>query len=178
MQAKITGLTQSRLKELLSYDKDTGLFKRLTGQFKGRTAGWIAKDGYRYLHVDGQNYLAHRLAWLYETGEFPIGVLDHIDRNKRNEAFSNLRDCSNSDNTVNSTKLRDNKSTSYKGVRNLRNGSVNKFAAQIGKDGKSLHLGVFPTPEAAAIAYNNKAKELFGEFVVLNKIETGVQADV
>lgn len=75
-------LTQSRLKELLHYDPETGVFTRRTtrgGCASGTIAGTPHVAGYRSLYVDRAHYLAHRLSFLYMTGAFPKGDVDHIN---------------------------------------------------------------------------------------------------
>jgi hypothetical protein len=85
---------------------------------------------------------------------------DHKDGDKLNNRRSNLRVCTTAQNTYNSRKKG---RGLYKGVHKTRNGT---YYAKI----KKRHLGTFSTPERAALAYNRKAKELFGEFAWLNKI--------
>ena len=88
-------LTQLRLKELLDYDPETGVFtwiKPRTGVPLGAEAGSMTHDGYRRIVVDQQEYRAHRLAWLYVYGEMPSGVIDHINRVRDDNRISNLRD--------------------------------------------------------------------------------------
>ena len=89
-------LTQSRLKKVLYYDANTGDFIRLVSTNNSVKVGDIAgsKDvscGYIKIAVDGKRYLAHRLAWLYEYGEFPDTGLDHINRIRYDNRISNLR---------------------------------------------------------------------------------------
>ena len=92
-----TGLTQAYLKERLHYDPDTGVWTRLTGPKKGCAAGHVLSDGYvvvRLLLPGGapRNVLSHRLAFLYMMGKWPSHVVDHVDRDKSNCAWINLRD--------------------------------------------------------------------------------------
>ena len=90
--------------------------------------------------------------------------IDHIDGNGLNNQRSNLRSCNHSLNAMNSKK-RPNTTSVYKGVSKLSGG---KWKAQIELNQKSLYLGSFITEEEAALAYNQKAKELFGEYARLN----------
>lgn len=89
--------------------------------------------------------------------------VDHINKNKLDNRKENLRICSRSENNSNRNVFCNNKS-GYKGV-DLWYG---KYRAQIKKDGKKTHLGLFSAAEDAARAYDKKAKELFGKFASLN----------
>lgn len=93
--------------------------------------------------------------------------IDHVNQNGLDNRRTNLRHATKSQNRANVSLRKDNKS-GYKGVSLLK--SYGKWRAYIQKDKKLLHLGFFDTPQEAAIAYNKKAKELFGEFAWLNQI--------
>lgn len=97
----------------------------------------------------------------------PKGMLtDHIDRDRLNNCKSNLRICLFSGNSAN-TGLTKNNTTGYKGIA-FMGGKVNKWKARIKFNCKLYHIGCFKTKEEAAMAYDKKAKELFGEFACLN----------
>ena len=153
-------LTQERLKELLHYDPETGIFTRLENSSrshknKGCAAGYL-QNGYHKINIFGKLYRAHRLAWLYINGSNPIGEIDHIDGNRINNSFSNLRDVSHSVNMQNQRHARSNNSMSVLGIRK----SGDKFAARIGFNGKRFHLGIFETKEAAHLAYLNAKRTM------------------
>lgn len=88
-------LTAERVRELLNYDPETGVFTRRT---RGRgiplhgRAGSNAGAGYLHMRVEGCTYMLHRLAWLHYYGEWPKHNIDHIDRDRSNNAIQNLRD--------------------------------------------------------------------------------------
>ena len=91
-------LTQERLKELYTFDQDTGHFRYLSKSRTrrrgvGAVAGSLSKQmGYVLVGVDGPQYLAHRLAWLYMTGAWPDAEVDHIDGDHTNNDSGNLQE--------------------------------------------------------------------------------------
>lgn len=99
--------------------------------------------------------------------------VDHINGNPLDNRKENLRVCTACQNLANQ-KLRKDSTTGYKGVCASKV-KINPWRAYVNKkiDGKSKqhHLGFFKTKEEAALAYNEKAKELFGEFARLNIIK-------
>lgn len=156
-------LSQSRLKELVHYNPDTGVFTRLVTTAANAMAGNIAGNfdslGYVQICVDGARYRGHRLAWLYMTGEWPKHVIDHIDLNTGNNCWNNLREATRSQNQQNHPMHKNNK-VGFKGVTRFQKG----YRATIKVRGKQKHLGCFSTPEEAYSAYAKAANELFGEF--------------
>lgn len=154
-------LTQARLKELLHYDPETGVFTRLKGG-GGRRAGsqaGVISHGYISISVDNKNYTAGKLAFLYMTGRFPSALVDHKDLNRQNNTWNNLREATKSQNGANRGRPKNN-TTGFKGVYRRRG----KFAAGIKCGDKTVKIGVFATPEEAHAAYCEKARELHGEF--------------
>jgi hypothetical protein len=111
-------ITQKRLKELLKYDPETGIFewKVSRGRMSAYTeAGATNVWGYRKIKIFGQLHSAHRLAWVYVYGVMPTGEIDHIDKNKINNRIANLRDVSKSENMMNQ-KLHSNNTTGHRGI--------------------------------------------------------------
>jgi len=161
-------LTHERLQAILNYDPATGIFTWRTsphGRFPvGTRAGGLQFKGYRSIKINARLYRCNRLAWLYMTGEWPTHQIDHIDGNKDNDAFNNLREATNAQNQWNTRVQRNNK-TGIKGVR--WNARLGKYTADIRLNGKSKHIGVFSTIEEARVAYNKVAAEHHGEFVRL-----------
>ncbi len=157
-------LTQARLKELLHYDPDTGVFTWLvsrSGRYAGANAGSAdPKDGYVMVKIAGRDYRAHRLAWLYVTGAWPEKNVDHKDAVKINNAWSNLREATDAENTQNRIAPRADNACGFLGVHKA---SKKKWRAQISVAGKTMQLGRFNSPEEAHAAYVN-AKRTYHPF--------------
>jgi hypothetical protein len=147
-------LTLARVRELLKYDPETGVFTwrvRVSNRRAGSAAGTLRPDGYLNISIDGQTSLAHRLAWFYMTGKWPQEIVDHRDRNKANNAFENLRDTSYQFNNQNSTTSRAHSKSGLMGVSEKENG---KFFARIKlANRKVFYIGTFDTADEAAKAY-------------------------
>lgn len=148
-------LTQERLKEVLNYDPDTGVFiwrVRLNnnGPAIGESAGSVTARGYRLIAVDGRQYRAHRLAWLYAFGTGLEQTFDHRDGDTLNNAITNLRPCSQSENLQN-TKLPKSNKSGLMGVCLCR--QTGKWMAQIHVDYMRIWLGRHSTKEEAHQAY-------------------------
>ncbi len=158
-------LTAEEAGDLLDYNPETGEFRwKVT---KGSTAkagqltGSLHAKGYLTIRVNYRLYLAHRLAWLIVTGEWPKRQIDHRDTNKANNRFLNLREASNGQNQANIPTKRNNTS-GRKGV----SWSVekNKWEAHTRADGKKKFLGYFDDLEDASLAYKNAHIENYGQF--------------
>lgn len=154
-------LTQSRLKELLEYNPSTGIF---TWTFapcvkkKGQVAGNDQERGYIRISVDNQKYRAHRLAFLYMTGEFPLEHVDHINHNKGDNRWANLREVSNSENMQNVLSARSEGSSGHLGV--SFNKEKQKFVAVITLNGIKHNLGYFKSADIAGEAYMEAKRKL------------------
>jgi hypothetical protein len=158
-------LTPARLREALNYNPDTGIFTwkiSKKGVIRKENAGCLDKQSnYLSITIDGLKNRCHRLAWLYIYSEFPVGMIDHIDRNRTNNRILNLRIVNFSKNSMN-TSIRSDNTSGYRGVSwcNL----TKKWAAYIWKDKKKIHIGLFDNIEDAAAAHKRASLELFGEY--------------
>ena len=147
-------LTIERLRALLCYDLETGLFKNLVHRNRCAMAGGIAgntdKNGYVMIKIDRKAYLAHRLAWFYVHGHWPAQQIDHINGRRYDNRMANLRDVSPAANQQNVRRAQRNNKVGLLGVaRNGRN-----FSACIEASGRRHYLGTFPRPEQAKAAYD------------------------
>jgi len=143
-------ITQKRLKELIIYCSDTGLFTK-----NGKVVGTLDNRRIR-IGVDGAIYRAHRLAWLYIYGVWPSGDIDHIDGNPQNNSINNLRDVSRSVNMQNQRKARSDNKIGFLGVSKRGN----KFSAAIRTPSGNQWLGTFSSPEIAHSVYVNAKRKL------------------
>jgi len=98
-------LTFNEVDELLRYDPETGVLrwkKRTSNRVRvGDVAGSKHPEGYVSIKVNGIQYLAHRIVWLLKTKTWPTGQIDHIDHERSNNRFENLRDTNNRGNARN-----------------------------------------------------------------------------
>jgi hypothetical protein len=141
------------LKEYLQYAPETGEFKWLKARAKrnkvGEVAGYCNGRGRWEIGIDGESYLAHRLAWYFVYGEWPDKQIDNIDGDIVNNAISNLRLATNSENKQNIKKAQKNNKSGFLGVFYSRG----RYVAQIALDGVQKYLGSFDTPEEAHKKY-------------------------
>lgn len=87
-------ITAKRLREIARYDSETGdlISTVIRGNVnRGDRIGSLNGKGYLACKIDNRGYLVHRLAWLYETGAWPAGDLDHKNRRRTDNRFANLR---------------------------------------------------------------------------------------
>jgi hypothetical protein len=156
-------LTAADLREMVHYDPETGAitwFKSGSGRRVGGAAGYIYAAGYVRTMIRGRWYKGHRLAWLWMTGEWPEFEIDHINLDKADNRWLNLREATHWANGLNRL-TQSNNTSGYKGV-DLVKGAWRSRAKFRGKE---IHLGLFDTREDAAMAHATAAYALFGEFV-------------
>ena len=160
----MSDLTQARLKELLSYDPDTGNFIwiKKTSVYSsiliGSVAGSVNDRGYKYIKIDGKDYRAHRLAWLYVYGEFPDDIIDHMNRDRADNRISNLRIVTQSVNSKNG-KIRKNNTSGITGVYWYK--PTQKWLALASINKKLTRLGLFDTIEEAIAARKAAEKKFY-----------------
>jgi hypothetical protein len=157
-------LTHSELKSKLIYNPETGNFtwiKKRPRDAGKEYAGTITFYGYIQIKVNGALYKAHRLAWFYMTGKWPQNQIDHVDCNRSNNIFLNLREATYQENGRNVIK-RNNNTSGVKGVhwdkRRL------KWCSRIFIGSKFIHLGYFDNLQDAEVVRVSAAKAAYGEF--------------
>lgn len=151
-------LTQEKLKELFSYNPETGFFTRLVtinylavaGQTTENKATY--KNGYLTICISGKSYLVHRLAFLYMIGEWPKKEVDHINNIRSDNRWINLREATRRENILNR------KTLNVLGIKGVSKTKSGKFTANI-------CIGTFETLEEAQEAFNVMANLLHGDFL-------------
>lgn len=155
-------LTQERLKQILHYDPETGVFTRILAISRKSKVGDIVgtpnAHGHLVINIAGKIRYAHRLAWLYMTGSFPINSIDHINGVKTDNRFCNLRDVTHTVNCQNHRAPQSSNSHGYMGCTRDKK----RWTSSICVNGNRIRLGMFDTPEEAEAAYLN-AKRIHHE---------------
>lgn len=156
-------ITADEFRGMMDYDCETGEFHlaktiHRVGR-KGRPVkGGLSKIGYIYIGVKGKHMLAHRMAWLHHYGEWPNGMIDHINGVRSDNRIANLRVV---DYVVNGQNRRaaqaNSKSSSLLGVSKQKD--RDKFRARIFADGREVYLGCYETEDEAHAVYI-KAKRI------------------
>ena len=160
--SEMTKLTADRLKEVLIYDPDTGLFSHRIDRGKhkhikaGTIVGSVHSEGYVVIDVDRKLYFAHRLAWLYMHGEHPVADIDHINGDRSDNRASNIRVATRSENMPNVSRASKRNSSGLLGAHKYRD----KWSASISINGARKHLGVFDSAEDASAAYLERKAEM------------------
>jgi len=159
-------LTAIYVRSLLSYDPADGkfvwrprpreMFQKACAhgvwnrRYAGAPAGMSDRAGYVTIKIGRSGYKAHRLAWLYVNGVWPVSEIDHINGERGDNRIANLRECTRAENCQNKSAKRTSRA-SHIGVG--WNSACNKWSAQICCNGKQYYLGVFKRQEDAARAY-------------------------
>lgn len=161
--SNITTATRAEIAEVLSYSAETGVFtwssNRRGGARVGDIAGTVKRGGYVQINVLGRLCYAHRLAWLFATGAWPTGYIDHIDGNPSNNRIDNLRDVSAEENQQNQRRAHaSNKSSGMLGVSMCK--QTGRWSAKISVANKTKNLGRFDTADAAHQAYISAKRAL------------------
>lgn len=161
-----TVLTAEHLRRVILYDPDTGLWRwKASGKGKPREPGWwpgtLTAWGYRNIAISRLGYFAHRLAFLYMTGAWPQHEVDHIDGDRANNRWGNLREATGLQNKYN-TGLRGHNTTGFRGV--YHHNQTGRWVARIKTGERRINLGSFATPEEASKAYEEAASQSFGDY--------------
>lgn len=149
-------ITQEKLRSFFYYNQNTGrMYKKKKVGSRGRQVGGYdvgngsLRNGYHHIGINGKQYIFHRIVWLYMEGFFPEFDIDHINGNKADNRWMNLRHVSRSCNLQNCTTAKNNIS-GYTGV--WFDTQCGKWVAKLMVNGKTCYLGRYDNQLDAAIA--------------------------
>ena len=146
-----------------SYDPDSG---HIIG-ISGKPVGVLYKNGYLVVSArDGQKIVreyAHRLAFYLQNADVPK-IIDHIDGDKTNNKWNNLRPANKALNALNANRPRSDSTTGFRGVYVCKRSK--KYIASIRIHGKNVHLGSFCSPTEASICYETARKNAIANIKV------------
>jgi hypothetical protein len=159
-------LSHAEVLSLFDYDPVTGSLKwREDGRkhSAGDEVGCL-NTGYRWVKIRRCKYGVHRLIWLYMTGAWPSQLIDHINRDRADNRWANLREAGRLENSRNRKRVKRGSSSGFVGVSKV--GS--KWRARVTVNGKNENVGRFETAEAAARARDAAALRVYGQFAIIN----------
>jgi hypothetical protein len=174
-------ITAIRLRELLDYDPQSGIFRwrrqinvgtsaqGARNRWAERRAGVMTVHGYWIISVDNERLRAARLAWLYMTGKWPDEHIDHINGDPADDRWANLREATRSENMANAKLLRLNNTSGARGV--SWNKRLGKWHARVNFQRQLHHVGYFDSFEEAVAARDAKAAEIHSAFAQLNTLK-------
>lgn len=168
-------ISAEEVRSRLDYNPETGVFrwkanpkapKRWDTRYAGTVAGNVKKTGYVQIMLGlGNNFAAHRLAWIWVYGLNPAEPVDHIDGMRSNNRIANLRLAPDGANSINKAMQRNNTS-GFVGV--TFHPQSGKWRARVTRSGTHYAAGLHDTPEQAAAARDKLAANIHGEFAVSN----------
>lgn len=132
-------------------------------QNAGKVITSITGSGYIRVRIYKVCYMAHRVIFAMMTGKEPKAEIDHINRNRSDNRWCNLREASKSENRANASLRKDNQ-LGVRGVSLFKQGNYVRYVAEICMNGKRRRLGYFSTIEEASDAYKAAADKLHGQF--------------
>ena len=153
----------------LSYDPYSGIIiwkwredkiRKVNMRLAGKRAGSAHRDGYRSVGILGSKYMAHRIAWLIKTGSWPQNQIDHLNGQRDDNRWINIREATKVENRRNQTVPR-----SKSGVVGVHwDSRKDKWRAQIKPEGKNIHLGLFDDLDDAIKTRKGAEKKYYKDF--------------
>lgn len=163
-------VTLEDVMEIVSYEPDTGLFRRKVSKNQHPVGGvcgkTVGKGNHLAIRVNGRNFMAHRVAWLFTYGEWPDGAIDHIDGDPQNNRVSNLRIATASQNGGN-LKIQTNNTSGFPCV--YRKKGTDIWCVSVRKNNKNIGGGWHRDKNKAIHAAIELHEKLFGEFSNLRR---------
>lgn len=159
--------SQEQLNELFDYNKTTGVLRwkidKSPKARRGNMVGTYHNIGYMSTTINRKQYWLHRVIWKLVTGQDPEKCIDHINGNRADNSWSNLRQAEMWQNNSNRKTDKRNKHGLH-GVTFHKVNKIRPWEARIQHKSKSTLIGYFNCPLMAQLAYHEKARELHGSF--------------
>lgn len=160
-------MTYANLLAAFTYNPGTGHFIRRYACGSMKRVGKVDGKGYIRFDYQGHTYAAHRLAFLYMTGVMPSLQIDHINGDRADNRWSNMRLATPSQNTINSnSKLG---VAGMRGVSRMQWGDRVVWQARIQANGKRIQLGYYNNKDEAYQAYRKAALVYHGPYSSLDR---------
>lgn len=157
------------IETVLDYNPEDGLFRHKVSNGPAREVGRVVTslDSHGYIRVShkGKRFLGHRVAFYLMLGYWPEHDVDHIDGERSNNKWGNLREATRSQNLHNQKCTRG--KSRFKGVTKYQNGWVAQCRHKLRVSG---YIGFSPSELEAALMYNYVAEKDFGKFARFNQV--------
>jgi len=157
-------LTAEEVRKLFDYSPDTGELRWKVSKPGRQRAGNIAGKqnirGYRDVGINNIRYRAHRVIWLYVTGAWPTGQIDHINGVRNDNRFANLRDVTHAQNQQNLRGPRRPSESGYLGVSWIKNDGIFCWQAVVSVNKRNFRSEPYLLPSEAYDAYLKMKREL------------------
>lgn len=151
-------LTQKRLREVLHYNPETGIFRFTKGTRKGKLAGTLHDHrGYLKVSIDNERHMLHRLAWLWMTGLHSRSTIEHKNGDTCDNTWSNLREGLGWARETHRAPFPE--PTQFRGVYQVGD----RFEALIPVASEVLNIGSFSTAEDARDAIDQQFKAVIAK---------------
>lgn len=152
-------VSHERVNELLAYDEESGhltwKIKPSKKVHKGKRAGFLKKNGYRGITIEGKSYLEHHVVWFIKTGYWTKEI-DHINHHKDDNSWDNIREVTHSENSRNMKRVENN--TGIQGIYYDRN--TDKYVSHIRLDGKKVFQKTYDESQLEEAIKEREAKLL------------------
>ncbi len=156
----VTGLAYWNTRPLHHFE-DTRIWKSWNSRFAGKQIVCLDADGYIQLTVNYLKSSLHTLVWVYMTGSYPVGTIDHFNGVRNDNRWVNLR-LANRGEQQHNRGINKNNTSGYKGISFHK--ASGKWRARITYEGVERYLGVFNTPHEAHAAVVQARQQLHGAF--------------
>lgn len=165
MKAVNRELDINELRDAFTYKNGQLIWKNCDSKyFNNKIAGNLAKNGYITITYKQQQYLAHRLIWLYKFGKWPDDQIDHINGIKTDNRIENLRLATNAQNGQNKRVYSHNTTGSkVSGVSYCT--QKKKYKVTLVKDGRWIHGGFFDSVSDAEIRSDEMRQQYYSHYI-------------